>query len=131
MKRIIQVICLTMIAVVLGSFLITGFNKDFDNYVRHSKPYCSEDHYVFEGEKCEVCGAEIVETGVFVIKTHNEQGKVDKFSDYFTSYADWSDVRSFFNVSSIILLVSFFGSIISIVVLIVYCVKHKENPFKK
>ena len=131
MKRIIQVICLTMIVVVLGSFLLTGFNKDFDNYVRHSKPYCSEDHYVFEGEKCSECSAEIVETGVFVIKTHNEQGKVDKFSDYFTSYADWSDIRSFFNVSSIVLLVGFIGMLCSIVALVVYCIKYKENPFKK
>lgn len=131
MKRVIQITCLTMIVIVLGSFLITGFNKDFDNYVRHSKPYCLEDHFVFEGEKCEVCDAEIVETGVFVIKTYNEQGKVNKFSDYFTSYEDWSDIRSFFNVSSIILLVSFIGMIISIGILIVYCVKHKENPFKK
>jgi hypothetical protein len=120
-----------MLVVTLGSFLITGLNKDFDNYVRHSKPYCSEDHYVFEDEKCSECSAEIKDTGVFVIKTHNEQGKVDKFSDYFTSYADWSDVRSFFNVSSIVLLVGFVGMLCSIVALVAYCIKHKENPFKK
>lgn len=127
MKRLIQIVCLSMILITVSCYAVFGFNRSFDDYIRHSMPYCSEDHYVFEGEQCSQCKAEISEKGVFLIKTHKDQGRVDKFSDYYDSYAEWSKERSFFNTMSIIFLIGLSGTVISSIALFIYCRKTKKE----
>lgn len=130
MKRLIQIVCLSMILITISCYAVFGFNRSFDDYIRHSMPYCLEDHYVFEGEQCSQCKAEISEKGVFLIKTHKDQGRVDKFSDYYDSYAEWSKERSFFNAISIVFIIGISGTIISAVTLLIYCKKVKKEEVK-
>lgn len=127
MKRLIQIVCLSMILITVSCYAVFGFNRSFDDYIRHSMPYCSEDHYVFEGEQCSQCKAEISVKGVFLIKTHKDQGRVDKFSDYYDSYAEWSKERSFFNTMSIVFLIGLSGTVTSSIALFVYCRKLKKE----
>ena len=127
MKRLIQIVCLSMILITVSCYAVFGFNRGFDDYIRHSMPYCLEDHYVFEGEQCSQCKAEISENGVFLIKTHKDQGRVDKFSDYYDSYAEWSKERSFFNAISIVFLIGLSGTVLSSIALFVYCRKLKKE----
>lgn len=127
MKRLIQIVCLSMILITVSCYAVFGFNRSFDDYIRHSMPYCSEDHYVFEGEQCSQCKAEISVKGVFLIKTHKDQGRVDKFSDYYDSYAEWSKERSFFNTMSIVFLIGLSGTVTSSIALFIYCRKLKKE----
>ena len=127
MKRLIQIVCLSMILITVSCYAVFGFNRSFDDYIRHSMPYCLEDHYVFEGEQCSQCKAEISENGVFLIKTHKDQGRVDKFSDYYDSYAEWSKERSFFNAISIVFLIGLSGTVLSSIALFIYCRKLKKE----
>lgn len=127
MKKVIKIICFSMLFITIGCYAVFGFNRSFDDYIRHSMPYCLEDHYVFEGEQCSQCKAEISEKGVFLIKTHKDQGRVDKFSDYYDSYAEWSKERSFFNTMSIVFFIGISGTIISSIALFIYCRKLKKE----
>lgn len=127
MKKLIRSIWLSSIIITISCYAVFGFNRSFDDYIRHSMPYCSEDHYVFEGEKCNQCGAEISENGVFRITTHNDQGRVDKFSDYYSNYTAWSKEHSFFNTISRIFIIGLSGTVISSIVLFVYCRKLKKE----
>ena len=127
MKKLIRSIWLSSLIIMISCYAVFGFNRSFDDYIRHSKPYCSEDHYVFEGEKCNQCGAEISENGVFLITTHKDQGRVDKFSDYYSDYAAWSKEHSFFNTISRIFIIGLSGTVISSIVLFVYCKNTKKE----
>lgn len=127
MKKLIRSIWLSSLIIMISCYAVFGFNRSFDDYIRHSKPYCSEDHYVFEGEKCSQCSAEVSEKGVFLITTHNDQGRVDKFSDYYSSYAAWSKEHSFFNTISRIFIIGLSGTVISSIVLFVYCKNTKKE----
>lgn len=82
MKKVIKIICFSMIFITIGCYAVLGFSRSFDDYIRHSMPYCSEDHYVFEDETCSQCGAEVSENGVCLLTYKDLKRKEDNNNEF-------------------------------------------------